>query len=121
MKRPHRGRHQAWSRGRWAERLAAGWLRLKGYRIVARNLRGRGGGAGEIDILARRGNVLAIVEVKQRAVAADELVTARQWRRLERAALAQAGRHGDSVQVRFDLMLVLPWRRPRHIMDAWRP
>jgi putative endonuclease len=115
MKRRH-----AYARGRWAERLAAGWLRLKGYRILARNLRGRGG-AGEIDILARRGEVLAVVEVKARAGADDEPVTARQWRRLERAALAQAARLGGEVHVRFDLMLILPWRRPRHIMDAWRP
>lgn len=114
-------RQRAYRYGRWAERLAAGWLRLKGYRIVARNLRGAGGGAGEIDILARRRDVLAVVEVKARAAAADEVVSARQRQRLQRAALAQAARLGPELQLRFDLMLVLPWRWPRHIMDAWRP
>lgn len=114
-------RQRAYRYGRWAERVAAGWLRLKGYRILERNLRGAGGGAGEIDILARRGDVLAIVEVKARATAADEVLTARQRHRLERAALAQAARLGADLRLRFDLMLVLPWRWPRHIMDAWRP
>jgi putative endonuclease len=111
-------RQRAYRRGRWAERVAAGWLRCKGYRIVGRNLRGA---AGEIDILARRGGILAVVEVKARAAAADEVLTARQRRRLERAASAHAARLTPAPAIRFDLMLVLPWRWPRHIMDAWRP
>ena len=60
--RASRGR-AAFRRGHGAEGLAACWLRLKGYRILARNWRSA---AGEIDLIARRGATLVIVEVKQR-------------------------------------------------------
>jgi putative endonuclease len=56
-------RRRAWQRGRRGEGLAACWLRLKGYRLLARNFRC---GAGEIDLIACRGRVLALVEVKTR-------------------------------------------------------
>jgi putative endonuclease len=97
-------------------------LRLKGYRIVARGLRLP---VGEIDIAARRGRVLAIVEVKQRPslAAGLEAVSPRQRRRLARAAEAlQALQRGLSrLSIRFDVIVVLPRGRFRHIMDAWRP
>ena len=117
-----RDRRAAWRAGRWAERLAALLLRVKGYRILARGLRSR---VGELDIVARRGGVLAAVEVKTRAREVEALlaVTPRQRRRIARAAEAFRSRQGDGARltIRFDVVLVLPWRRPRHIMDAWRP
>lgn len=71
--------------GRRGEWLAAVWLMLKGYRILARRLRTR---AGEIDIIAVRGRRLAFVEVKWRrhSELLDAAVTARQARRLFAAA-----------------------------------
>lgn len=115
-------RRRAWSRGRRAETLAAWWLRLKGYRILARDLRTP---VGEIDIIARRGGVLAIVEVKARdnlAAAADSL-RPRQQGRIERAAGAfLASRPALArLQPRFDVILMAPGRLPRHLPDAWRP
>lgn len=124
MAEPGRRRAEGW--GRRAEGVSALALRAKGYRILARRFRCP---AGEIDIVARRGGVLAIVEVKARptVAAALEAVTARQRARLERAALAflaggAAGfvPHSD-FSLRFDLMVVTPWRWPRHVPDAWRP
>lgn len=114
-------RRQAEARGRWAESIAVLLLRLKGYRILARRLRLA---AGEIDIVAARGRVIAFVEVKARAdlVSALESVGPRQRRRLQGAALqfvAGAPRHAAS-DLRFDLMLVAPGRWPRHVVDAWR-
>ena len=53
----------AFRRGHGAERRAAWWLRLKGYRVLAINWRSV---AGEIDLIARRGGTLAFIEVKQR-------------------------------------------------------
>jgi len=50
-------------RGARAEALVAGWLIAQGYAIVARNLRL---GALEIDIVARKENVVAVVEVRAR-------------------------------------------------------
>ncbi len=115
-------RRRAVRRGRLGEAVAAAWLRLKGYRIVARRVRTP---VGEIDILARRGPVLAVVEVKARPTetAAAEAIGGRQRRRLERAVAWYLGRHPALAQadVRFDAVLVTPRRPPRHIVDAWRP
>lgn len=107
--------------GRHAEALCALLLQLKGYRVLARNLRTP---MGEIDIVARRGDALAIVEVKARRdwETASEAVSARQRGRLVRAAHAYvaANPHLSGLPVRFDVMLVTPWSLPRHIADAWR-
>lgn len=114
-------REQARQRGRRAESLCAWWLRLHGYRILARNLRTP---VGEIDILARRGRILAVVEVKRREsseVAAQSLPIG-QRRRLTRAAgyLLASIPKAAQLSIRFDAMLVSPWRLPVHIRDAWR-
>ncbi len=114
-------RRRAQRRGRWAEHLCALHLALRGYRIVGRRLRTP---VGEIDILARRGAVLAIVEVKRREThaAAAEALSARQRARLVRAAAWLVARRPElaALDLRFDLMLVVPGRPPRHIVDAWR-
>lgn len=109
------------SRGRRGERLAVWWLRLQGYRILARNWRHP---LGEIDILARRGRLLVAVEVKWRdshALAA-EAVRAPQRRRIAHAAAVFLGQQADAatLSLRFDAMLLAPGRWPRHIRDAWR-
>lgn len=107
--------------GRRAEALCRLLLLLKGYRILATRLRTP---MGEIDIVARRGGALAVVEVKGRRdweTAADS-VTARQRARLARAAHAYlaSNPHLAQFSLRFDVMLVTPWALPRHIIDAWR-
>lgn len=112
-------RKAAERRGRLGETLAAWLLRLKGYRILGRRVKTR---AGEIDLVAKSpGGVLCFVEVKTRpdeAVAADA-VGLRQRARIARAAeLYLAGRPGA---VRFDVVIVVPGRLPRHRRDAWRP
>lgn len=113
-------RRDARRRGRLGEALAAWCLRLKGYRILARNLRLP---AGEIDILATRGRVLAIIEVKTRADVADAAAAlgAVQRARIARAAAQFIGARPRLARhrVRFDVMLVARgW--PRHLRDAWR-
>ena len=119
-------RQAAQNRGKAAETLAALWLRLKLYRILARGaVSGRGSGAGEVDIIARRGNLVVFVEVKARGSLADaaESISSAQRRRIERAAAGFLARHPrlGHCQVRFDVILVTPKRFPRHIQDAWRP
>ena len=83
---------KAWARGHRAELWAGIYLRLKFYRIVARNLRLPG---GEINLVAKRGNLLIFVEVKYRPhrAAARAAVSARQWRRIEAAAGQFVARH----------------------------
>ncbi len=115
-------RRRAYRQGRRAEGWAAWWLRLKGYRILARGFRVP---VGEIDLVAARGRILAFVEVKRRARLADalEAVTPHQRRRIERAAEAFLGRERRLVgkRLRFDVVVIRPGRLPRHLADAWRP
>lgn len=103
-----------------AETLAALFLVLKGYRILARRLKTP---AGEIDMVIRRGRALAIVEVKARGAGAEEALLPRQQKRLERAAAHFLGRNPAlaELDLRFDVVLVMPRRLPRHMADAWRP
>jgi len=107
-------------RGRRAETLAAWLLRLKGFRILARDRRETG---GEIDLIARRGRLLVFVEVKARADAgaAAAAVSATQRRRIVRAARGFLARRPDlaDLTLRFDAVLVAGFP-PRHIADAWR-
>lgn len=121
MTRTEADRGSRYRRGLRAERMAAWLLRLKGYRIVARRQRTP---VGEVDLVARRGSVLAIVEVKARgdAASAAEAVDGRQRRRLERAAAWILARQTDpGLTLRFDVILVVPRRLPRHLPGAWIP
>ena len=117
--------HQAQKLGLWAERLCVWLLRLKGYSVLQQGLViGRGTGAGQIDIIARRGAVLVFIEVKARRShdeAAHAISTA-QKQRLTRAAEVFLARNPAfaNCAVRFDAMLVAPGRFPLHITDAWR-
>lgn len=107
--------------GHWAETICAWHLRLRGYRVLARRFRTP---AGEIDIIARRGGVLAFIEVKARRdrTTAVESVTSRQRRRVRRAAEAYIAARPMLAELdgRFDVMLVTPWTTPEHVIDAWR-
>lgn len=115
------GRQRAERRGRRAEWLAAMRLRLAGYRIIARNVRTP---AGEIDLVARRGRLLAFVEVKARGAPEDAAaaIHVRQQARIRRAAAIFLARRPDlaTLLYRFDAILVSGWRPPRHVVDAWR-
>ncbi len=120
MPRAPAGKRAAEIRGRRAETLAAVMLRLKGYRILARRLRTP---SGEIDLLARRGNLIVIVEVKARATLdeAQESLTPRQQQRLAAAAawLPNWRPKLAGLDIRFDLVAIAPRRWPRHIPNAW--
>jgi putative endonuclease len=102
------------------ERGVSTQLFTKGYRVVARRFRTA---VGEVDIIARRGNVLVFVEVKARERLDDaaEAVTDRQQRRIIAAAEAWLAANPDDVlrNIRFDVILVAPRRWPRHIQAAF--
>ena len=112
-------RQAAERRGRGAETLACWYLRLRGWRILARRARVRG---GEVDIVARRGRTLAFVEVKARATPEAATFSLDEWR-LRRVASAaeqlstQYMRDGDDVRI--DAIFVLPRRWPRHLVNVW--
>lgn len=120
-------RRQAHRYGLNAEKLAALYLRCKGYRILAERYRNP---LGEIDLIALKGRTLAAVEVKARRTLEQCNDSVPPWkqqkvsRALEGllaghgriAGLAQAAEH----DIRFDVVWIAPWRWPRHIKDAWR-
>lgn len=110
----------AYGEGRRAERLAAFWLALRGFQILGRRFRAAG---GEIDIVARRGGLLVLVEVKARPTLDEAVlaVTQRTRRRVEAAGrifVARKPRLATFAR-RYDIIAVAGWRL-RHIPDAWR-
>lgn len=105
--------------GRAGESIAAWWLRLHGWRILARRVRTR---LGEVDLIARRGRTVAFVEVKRRASAAqlDLAIDRRRLARVAAAANALASRYAPAGEdISIDVILICPWRWPRHIHNAW--
>jgi putative endonuclease len=107
--------------GRRQEVLAALWLLLKGYRVIGFRLKTP---EAEIDLLALKGRVLAVVEVKSRTSveAALEAVSSAQRARLVRAARTLVARTPRlaRLNVRLDLIALAPRSWPRHIPGAWR-
>ncbi len=114
-------RRRALGRGRRAELLAALFLACKGYRIVKRSFRTQ---LGEIDIVAQRGKSLAMVEVKFRPRKDDAAwsITPAQRQRIELATRGFIAAHPRYAghHIRFDAVLMAPWRWPTHLTDAWR-
>ena len=106
------------AKGRRGEALAAWYLRLKGWRIMAQRVKTS---RGEIDLIARRGGVVAFVEVKWRASAAelDFAIDEYRLRRVASAAEAVAHRYAKAGEVqRIDVLLLAPGRFPRHMANA---
>ena len=106
-------------RGLRAETVAAAFLMLKGYRILARRHAGAG---GEIDIVARRGQTIAFVEVKARGAMDDALtaISATKRTRFGRAARHWLARNPWAMELtlRGDAIFIAPRRWPRHVPDA---
>ena len=105
--------------GRWGERRAAWWLRLKGWRILDQRVKLQ---AGEIDLVARRGQTTAFIEVKTRATAAalDLAIDEYRLRRVAAAVNAISHRYarpGDDIQI--DIILIAPRTWPRHMTNVW--
>jgi putative endonuclease len=112
-------RRTRYRNGLWAEFFASIYLTLKGYRVLARRYKTR---AGEIDLVAVRGGIVAFVEVKARRTfeAAEFSISAKQSRRIRRAALQWIDRNPRYAQAeqRFDALYVLPRRLPMHLPDG---
>lgn len=113
-------RRSAERRGRVAELAAAAFYAARGYAVLARRFKSAG---GEVDIVARRGDTLAFVEVKLRrdldeAIAAVRPAARRRIERAGRAFLALRPDVADCA-VRYDVFAVAGWR-VRRVADAWR-
>ena len=110
----------AFRTGLSAESRAAAYLMAKGYRILAKRFRTP---YGEIDLVARKRNLIAFVEVKARARLDDAAwaVTPRQQQRIINAAQAWLMAHPEHAEfdMRFDAMLIAPRSLPRHLLAAF--
>jgi putative endonuclease len=117
---PDRKRLKALRRGSLAEYRAALSLLMKGYRIVAFRYRTK---LGEIDIIARKGNLIACVEVKARRSLNDSVyaVSDLSQRRIRAASDLWLAKQPDFVllSVRYDIISVVAWRWPIHLPDAF--
>lgn len=115
-------RRARYLRGRRSEFWAALWLRLKGYRILATRHRTP---VGEIDLIARKGNLVSFIEVKRRKTldAAASSVPYRQRQRIARASLYWLGRNlgYENFEMSLDVILLAPFHLPRHIRGAFEP
>ncbi|WP_295529606.1 YraN family protein [Novosphingobium sp. Chol11] len=114
-------RAEAERQGRRGEMLAAWYLRLKGWRVLARRQKI---GVGEVDLIARKGRTVAFIEVKWRSsgAALDQAIDARRLRRVARAAEALAPRFSNpGDDLRIDVILIAPGQWPRQIANVWQP
>jgi putative endonuclease len=113
--RGSRERKKAHGLGLFAERLAVGLLRLKGYRILARRFSIK---EGEIDIVAQRGDTVAFVEVKARPTLDEARVAigSVKRRRISRAARTWLASNPWAAPLtwRGDAVYLAPWCWPRH-------
>lgn len=99
---------QTYQRGVSAEYLAALWLQMKGYKILARRYKTT---YGEIDLIAQSQDVIAFIEVKARPTKAQALesITPAMRRRITNAALHYISENDASeYDLRFDVLTVLP-------------
>lgn len=116
----HVKRRRAEKRGHAAEYWAALYLMLKGYRILALRYRTP---LGEIDLIARRKDVIAFIEVKARRSenGAVDAVSWQSQRRIRASADLWLARRKDAhlLSLRFDIVAVLPRRLPVHFIDAF--
>lgn len=114
-------RQLAEQRGRAGEDRAAVWLQLKGWSILARR---RKTPLGEIDLVAKRGSLIAFIEVKWRKsiAALDDAIDERRLARVAAAVEIVAHEYATAGEdIRVDVILLAPGRFPRHIANAWQP
>lgn len=111
---------KAYKRGKWAEYLAAVWLLLKGYRILALRYKTP---HGEIDLIAKRGKIIAFIEVKARSdyESAKLSVSRQQRKRISDAATLYIKRKPklSILKARYDIIAITPNKLPKHVIGAW--
>jgi len=110
-------------KGRRAEFWAGVFLRLKGYRILEKRFKCP---VGEIDLIARKGDMIVFVEVKTRSTLTEalEVIDFQQKQRIQAAAnwylSSFVNKNIINKSFRFDGVFIVPFRWPVHIKDAWR-
>ena len=113
-------KQQTYDRGLWAENLATLYLMSKGYRILERRYKTK---AGEIDLIAKKKDAFVFIEVKSRKTKTQALesLTPRMRGRIQNAALYYcAEKNLADVEMRFDLIAVIPPFQIEHLDNAWQ-
>ncbi len=114
-------RQSAEKNGRNGETRAAFWLRAKGWQILDQRVKTP---VGEIDLVAKRGSIIAFVEVKWRKRGVDLDHAIDEYRLSRVAAAVEAAAHHYAMNgedIRIDVILLAPGSFPRHIANAWQP
>jgi putative endonuclease len=113
-------RRRALRRGSFSEYLAALSLILRGHRILAMRYRVK---SGEIDIIAKKGDLVSFIEVKARRTAEESVfaVSGLTQTRIRNASLYWLKTRHDAGQLSlsYDIVAVRPWRWPEHFRDAF--
>ncbi|MFN7112117.1 MAG: YraN family protein, partial [Brevundimonas sp.] len=111
----------AFKAGHAAEWVTALWLMLKGYQVLGFRLKTR---SGEIDLLARRGRILAVVEVKRRTTLNAALLALKPAQHDRLVAAGEAVRRNrpalQPLDLRIDMVALAPGRFPRHLRGVQR-
>ena len=120
------GRRAREIEGRKAETHIARWLKLRGWKILETRFKTA---EGEVDIIARRKNIIAFVEVKQRETlpVIEDIVSQTNITRVMAAAEIWVERNFESLgtefEIRFDLALiegaVKPLSKVKYIVNAF--
>ena len=113
-----RQRAERW--GQFSEWIAALYLLCKGYRIIAMRYKTK---SGEIDIIAKRGKLITMIEVKARKTVQEAIdaVSPTAQKRINNATDIWLSRQKNPhlYSIRFDIIAVRPWRWPSHFKDAF--
>lgn len=113
-------KQRAYKRGQSAEYIAAFYLLCKGYRILSLRFKTP---IGEIDIVAKRGNLIAFIEVKARSTKRDavDAVSFQSQYRIRSASEIWLARYDQSrkYSYRYDIIALQPLRLPQHLIDAF--
>jgi putative endonuclease len=113
-------REDAEKRGRTAETIALWYLRCKGYRLLARRFKSH---MGEVDLIMRRGDTTAFIEVKARPTVDEAIIAVTNWQSKRIAAACAAWMARDpkaaASACRFDIVAVPSYLWPKHIENAF--
>ena len=106
--------------GIFSEYLVIIFLSLKGYQVLKRRHKSY---FGEIDIIAKKGDTLIMIEVKARKIinSIEEVLSRNQQNRITEAAcdFFAKNKKYQNLGIRFDLIIVKPFSAPLHLKGYW--
>jgi len=110
---------QAYKFGLFSETITCFFLRIKGYKILERRYKTN---LGEVDIIAKKSGVIIFIEVKARKNGETDVLAQHQMKRIIKSGELFIAKHRQfaSFDLRFDLIIIRPFKLPEHIINAWQ-